>query len=113
MMPKPVEPYAEPGELAEDLEHWLADEPVNAYREPWGARGRRFLKRHQTAMMGTIVVAGMALIGRVVLTTAISDSNWRTRTGRSMPKTPKSSSRSKRSTPTPPRSIRAILARLG
>jgi serine/threonine protein kinase len=34
----PGDRYPSARALAEDLEHWLADEPVAAYREPWPAR---------------------------------------------------------------------------
>ena len=38
---KPEDRYASPKALADDIEHWLADEPVTAYREPLppGRRG--------------------------------------------------------------------------
>ena len=34
---KPEDRYASPRALADDLERWLADEPVSAYREPFAA----------------------------------------------------------------------------
>jgi serine/threonine protein kinase len=37
----PAERYASPKQLADDIEHWLADEPVAAYREPWLKRAGR------------------------------------------------------------------------
>src|SRR5262249_55805229 len=39
--------YATPRLLAEDLEHWLAGEPVSAYREPWPDRARRWSRKHR------------------------------------------------------------------
>jgi tetratricopeptide (TPR) repeat protein/tRNA A-37 threonylcarbamoyl transferase component Bud32 len=54
---KPEERYPTALDLAADLEHWLADEPVTAYREPWTARARRWLRRHRT-MVGS-VAAGL------------------------------------------------------
>jgi hypothetical protein len=44
--------------LADDIEHWLADEPVSACREPWTARARRWLKRHK-AVAAAAVAAGL------------------------------------------------------
>ena len=35
---EPADRYATPRALADDVEHWLADEPVTAYREPVVAR---------------------------------------------------------------------------
>ena len=32
---KPEDRYATPRELAEDVERWMADESVSAWREPW------------------------------------------------------------------------------
>src|SRR5262249_29768462 len=37
--------YASAKDLAQDVERFLADEPVAAYREPWPARTRRWLRR--------------------------------------------------------------------
>jgi serine/threonine protein kinase len=39
---KPQNRYAAPRELAEDIEHWLADEPVGAWAEPWSVKARRW-----------------------------------------------------------------------
>jgi serine/threonine-protein kinase len=60
--------------LFEDVEHWLADEPVGAYREPRGVRLRRWGRRHRplvAGMAGLLVTAllalgaGTVLLGRV------------------------------------------------
>ena len=45
---KPSDRYVTALGLAADLEHWLADDPVSAWREPWTSRARRWLKRHRT-----------------------------------------------------------------
>ena len=47
-------------ELAEDLERWMADEPVSAYREPFSARSRRWLKRHRTGVSTAMAAAAVA-----------------------------------------------------
>ncbi len=53
----PAERYATPLELAEDIECWLADEPVTAYSESRIELARRWVKRHQTlAASGAAVV---------------------------------------------------------
>jgi WD40 repeat protein/serine/threonine protein kinase len=65
--------YASAQDLAEDLEHWLADEPVQAYPEPRRARLARWGRRHKPLVAGaaalllTAVVAlslGLVLLGR-------------------------------------------------
>jgi tetratricopeptide (TPR) repeat protein/tRNA A-37 threonylcarbamoyl transferase component Bud32 len=39
--------YGSAGELSREIERWLADEPVSAYREPWTARCGRWMRRHR------------------------------------------------------------------
>lgn len=52
----PQERYATAKELAADVERWLADEPVTAWREPFGVRARRWLRRHRTFVSATTAV---------------------------------------------------------
>ena len=59
---KPEDRYASPHALADDLEHWLADEPVSAYREPWPRRLGRWRRRHRTL----VAVAAFVLLTAVV-----------------------------------------------
>ncbi len=62
----PQDRYATPLELAADVEHWLADEPVAAYPDGWLARGRRWVKRHRPLVAGltaAVVVAGVLVVG--------------------------------------------------
>ncbi|MCE9529545.1 MAG: protein kinase [Planctomycetes bacterium] len=54
------ERYASARDLARDLERWLADEPVSAYREPFLVRTRRWLKRHRTLVTSSVAVAIVA-----------------------------------------------------
>ncbi len=35
---RPDDRYTTAKALGEDIEHWMADEPVSAYRDPWLAR---------------------------------------------------------------------------
>jgi serine/threonine-protein kinase len=49
---RPEERYATPAALAQDVERWLADEPVSAYREPWRTRAGRWMRRHQALASG-------------------------------------------------------------
>ena len=46
---RPEDRYASPRALAEDVERWMADEPVSAWREPSPA-GRRWARRNRTAV---------------------------------------------------------------
>ena len=48
MAHRPEDRYASPKALAEDVERWMADEPVSAWREPIARRARRWAKRNRT-----------------------------------------------------------------
>jgi tetratricopeptide (TPR) repeat protein len=61
--------YATASELAEEVQRWLADEPVRAYAEPWHGRAARWARRHRPAVAG---VAGL-LVTAVV---ALAVSTW-------------------------------------
>ncbi len=60
---RPAERYASPKALADDLERWMADEPVSAWREPLSRRGRRWAKRHRTAVTATAVALLAGVFG--------------------------------------------------
>ncbi|MCI0460848.1 MAG: serine/threonine-protein kinase, partial [Gemmataceae bacterium] len=53
---KPEERYATAQALAAEIEHWLADEPVSAWREPLTARLRRWGRRHRSLVTGAAVL---------------------------------------------------------
>jgi serine/threonine-protein kinase len=59
MAREPAARYATALELAADLERWLADEPVRAYRDPLTARARRWARRHRTLV--TSLAAALAI----------------------------------------------------
>jgi hypothetical protein len=67
----PQDRYPTPLALAEDLEHWLADEPVSAYAEPLSVRTRRWARKHPgpvSAVAATVLVGVVGLtIGAIVL----------------------------------------------
>ncbi len=67
---KPEDRYQSPKDLAGDVEHWLADEPVAAYREPWTAKAARWGRKHKTLVAGAfalVVTAAIALAVSAVL----------------------------------------------
>ena len=61
--------YASPVALADDIEHWLADEPVSAWREPFSILARRWMRRNRTlvASMATALVAGVIGLSAVAV----------------------------------------------
>jgi tetratricopeptide (TPR) repeat protein/tRNA A-37 threonylcarbamoyl transferase component Bud32 len=58
---RPEQRYVTALELAGEVEHWLADEPVAAYAEPWRLRAGRWLRHHRTLAAST-ATAFLALV---------------------------------------------------
>jgi tetratricopeptide (TPR) repeat protein len=67
MARKPEERYRTALELAADVEHWLADEPVSVYRDPIAIRLGRWARKHRTT-----VAVGAAVLQTVVVVLAVS-----------------------------------------
>jgi tetratricopeptide (TPR) repeat protein/tRNA A-37 threonylcarbamoyl transferase component Bud32 len=63
MAARAADRYRSPRELAGDVEHWLADEPVSAWREPWFARSWRWARRHRTGVSAAAVLLVAAVVG--------------------------------------------------
>src|SRR6516162_4067536 len=60
---QPAKRYPSGTLLAEDIEHWLADEPISAYPEPWLARARRQARRHRTLVASLVAALFVAALG--------------------------------------------------
>jgi serine/threonine-protein kinase len=67
MATQPEDRYQSCRVLAEDIERWMADEPVAAWREPWTCTLLRWLTRHRTGVTG----AAAAVLAGVVGLTAV------------------------------------------
>ena len=65
MAKEPSGRYATASELAQEVRRFLADEPVNAYREPLAKRALRWSKRHRVLVNSTAVASliGLASAG--------------------------------------------------
>jgi eukaryotic-like serine/threonine-protein kinase len=63
MATAPPDRYPTPRALADDLERWMADEPVTAWREPWARKARRWARRNRTAMTAAAAAMLVALVG--------------------------------------------------
>jgi serine/threonine-protein kinase len=76
---KPEDRYASCRALAEDIERWMADEPVAAWREPISQHARRWMQRNRTAMAAAAValVAGVIGLGAVTSVQARANSALR------------------------------------
>jgi serine/threonine-protein kinase len=73
MAREPQKRYATAADLAQDVERWLADEPVKAYSEPLTVRLTRWARRHQTGLRATAAVLILAVVVLAVSTWLI----WR------------------------------------
>ncbi len=71
----PADRYESAAALADDLEHWLADEAVVAYAEPRSARIARWARRHQTAMAGAIIATLIMALASATIAVLISFNN--------------------------------------
>ena len=57
--------YASASDLANDVQHWLADEPVTAYREALHWRMARWSRRHPTRVTAAALVLFAVLAGGI------------------------------------------------
>jgi tetratricopeptide (TPR) repeat protein/serine/threonine protein kinase len=60
---RPEDRYATALALAADVEHWLGDEPVAAYGEPWPVRAARWARKHKPLVSGAAAALLVGLIG--------------------------------------------------
>jgi tetratricopeptide (TPR) repeat protein/tRNA A-37 threonylcarbamoyl transferase component Bud32 len=81
---EPGNRYASTKELADDIEHWLADEPVSAWSEPWTVRARRWLGRHRTLVTAAASAVLVATVGLAVATALLTAANDRERAARTL-----------------------------
>ena len=49
--------------LAEDIERWMADEPVSAWHEPLSRRLRRWMQRNRTVVAAAVVALAVGVVG--------------------------------------------------
>ncbi|HEV3021785.1 MAG TPA: hypothetical protein VGX76_04940, partial [Pirellulales bacterium] len=56
MAREPIERYASATELADSVQCWLDDEPVDGYAEPLLERLRRWSRKHKSAVVGSVMV---------------------------------------------------------
>jgi tetratricopeptide (TPR) repeat protein len=82
MAPRPEQRYATALEIATELEHWLADEPVSAWREPWTLRMRRWLGRHRTFVTAAAATTLVATVSLAIATGRLAEANRRAEVAR-------------------------------
>ncbi|MEM1068496.1 MAG: serine/threonine-protein kinase [Planctomycetota bacterium] len=71
----PDERYPSARDLAEDIERWLADEPVAAWPEPLPVRARRWMNHHRVAVASSVVGLAIATVGLGVVLAVQSQAN--------------------------------------
>jgi serine/threonine protein kinase len=72
---RPQDRYTNALALAEDVEHWLADEPVTAWPEPLWDRARRWMRRHRTLVTSTAAVLVFGIAGLAGFATVLANKN--------------------------------------
>ena len=73
---RPKKRYPSARDVAKDVENWLADEPVAAWREPLSMRLRRWMRRNRTL----VTAAAAALMGVTLVSLFYADQRARTAT---------------------------------
>jgi hypothetical protein len=73
MSPDPAGRYPTADALAADVRRWAADEPVDAYPEPWPARLGRWTRRHRAAVTAAAAVLVTGVVGLAASTALV----WR------------------------------------
>ncbi len=71
----PEDRYASSRALADDLDRWMADEPVSAWREPFSRRARRWARRNRTAVTAVSVVLLAVVVGLGAVTAVQARAN--------------------------------------
>jgi eukaryotic-like serine/threonine-protein kinase len=84
---RPGDRYASARDLADEVRHYLADEPVTAYPEPALARLARWGRRHRTLVAAAALLLITAVAGLSVGTVLLSQANARTERQRQLAQT--------------------------
>ncbi|MEQ8789110.1 MAG: serine/threonine-protein kinase [Pirellulaceae bacterium] len=67
--------YADAGQLADDIEAYLAGEPVSAWDEPFTVRAARWMRRHRTFVVAGLATLGVSLAALVVVVAVLGTKN--------------------------------------
>jgi eukaryotic-like serine/threonine-protein kinase len=74
----PGDRYKSALEVTDDIEHWLADEPVAAYPDPWTVRISRWARRHRTPLVGAAAFLLCAVAALSVTTVLVWQAEQKT-----------------------------------
>ncbi len=81
---KATDRYPSARALADDVENWLADEPVAAWPEPWTVRLRRWISRHRLLVATASAAILVATISLALATVLLTAANERERQARAL-----------------------------
>jgi serine/threonine-protein kinase len=84
---RPEDRYDSAKTLADEVEHYLADEPVSVYAEPLTARLARWARRHRTLVTGLAGLLIATVVGLTVTTLLVSREQARTEQQRRLAET--------------------------
>ncbi len=71
----PDDRYHSAGQLADDIERWLADEPVTAFKEPLANQVNRWVRRNRSLVSAAAAVLVATMIGLVIVLTLQARAN--------------------------------------
>ncbi len=69
---EPDRRYPTPRGLADDIERWMADEPVTVYREPFRRRLARWERRHKALVHSGIAVVAITAVALAIISSIAS-----------------------------------------
>ena len=72
---RPSDRYRTAAALAEDVQRWLADEPVSAWHEPVIVRAKRWVRRHQTLVTSAAAILLVAIVSLTALSIIVTGKN--------------------------------------
>jgi serine/threonine-protein kinase len=81
---KPGERYASASDLAQEVQRFLADEPVSAYKEPARARLARWGRRHRVLTTSAAALLAAAVVALTAGTLLLGKANARTQEQRDL-----------------------------
>jgi tetratricopeptide (TPR) repeat protein len=79
MAMRPEDRYSSCRALAEEIERWMADEPVTAWRQSLSERARRWVRRHRPVVTGAAVLLVTAVVALGTGTVLLRAANERVR----------------------------------
>ena len=80
----PQQRYHSATEIAKEIEAWMADEPVRAWREPWQIRAARWVRRNRVPVVGAAAALCVATISLAIGTILLAQANRKVRQSESI-----------------------------